>query len=353
MPQTALVFSSEYLRHNAGRGHPEAPRRLRAIMNELKKSSLLETEKCSVVDPDLASIEDLELVHEPEYIQLVKQVCATGGGRLDLGDTVASPESYEVARLAVGGTMKAVDLIMGEKSQNAFALVRPPGHHAGAYYAMGFCIFNNVSIAATHLLRHYNLDRIAILDIDAHHGNATQETFYATNKVLYMSLHEDPTEFPVTGFTDEIGEAEGLGYTVNIPLPYLVGDSMYLEAFNQIVIPIVEQYRPQFILVSAGFDGHYTDPVAQLALSTFSYAEIFREVLKLASRFCSKRLVAVLEGGYSTDFLGTIAAAAIAEMAGVPYSFQDRRDVVNPRIQKRAERIIKEVGRIQSSFWSL
>jgi len=246
-----------------------------------------------------------------------------------------------------------VNLVMNRTFQNAFALVRPPGHHAGAYYAMGFCIFNNVAVAAMHLLRRFNLKRIAILDIDAHHGNATQEIFYNTEKVLYIGLHQDPAEFPVTGFADEVGEGEGLGYTVNIPFPYLVGDEIYLEAFNQIAVPIVKQYKPQFILVSAGFDGHYTDPVAELALSTLSYTQVFSQILGLASRFCKGRLVAVLEGGYSLRLLGNMTVAVIAQMAAVPYQSRDKHATADPRIQRQASEIVKEVRHIQSSFWNM
>jgi acetoin utilization deacetylase AcuC-like enzyme len=353
MIRTAIVFSSKYLDHNPGLGHPESPKRLRVIMKELKNSGLLETGKCLVVQPNPANIEDLKLVHESDYVQLVKRVCDAGGGLLDLSDTRVSSQSYEVARLAVGGAIKAVDLIMAEKFQNAFALVRPPGHHAGRYYAMGFCIFNNVAVAATHLLSHFNLNRIAVLDIDSHHGNATQEIFYDSDKVLYIGLHEDPTTFPVTGFTDEIGEGKGLGYTVNVPFPYLVGDYMYLKAFDQIVVPIVKQYRPQFILVSAGFDGHFTDPVAELALSTFSYVDAFGKILELASELCRGKIVAVLEGGYSLRFLGKMATAVIAEMAGIPYSVQDKHEMADTGIQKQAEKVIEEVRLIQSSFWNL
>ncbi len=292
-------------------------------------------------------------MHEADYLQLVKRLCSSGGGLLDLGDTVVSPETYDVALLAVGGTVKAVNLVMNEKFQNAFALVRPPGHHAGAYYAMGFCIFNNVAVAATHLLRSFNLQRIAILDIDAHHGNATQESFYDTKKVLYIGLHQDPAEFPVTGFADEVGEGEGLGYTVNIPFPYLIGDDTYLEAFNQIAVPVIKQYKPQFILVSTGFDGHYTDPVAELTLSALSYTQAFSKISELASRFCTGRLVAVLEGGYSLRLLGKMTTAVIAQMAGVPYQFRDKHATADQRIQRRANKIIDEVRHIQSSFWKV
>jgi len=212
MAKTAVLYTPKYLNHDPGPTHPESPKRLEAIMEELNHSGLLETGKCSLIEPKRASIDDLKLVHEPDYIQLVEGYCASGGGLLDLGDTTVSPRSFETARFAVGGALEAVDLVMDGKFENAFALVRPPGHHAGPYYAMGFCLFNNIAIAATHLLRERGLDRVLILDIDAHHGNATQEIFYSTNRVLYMSLHQDPTGFPGTGFIDETGKGDGLGY---------------------------------------------------------------------------------------------------------------------------------------------
>jgi len=295
----------------------------------------------------------VELIHESEYVQLVKRLCASGGGLLDIGDTVVSPQSFEVALLAAGGAIKAVDLAMAQKFRNAFALTRPPGHHAGPYYALGFCVFNNTAIAAAHLLRSFNLDRILVLDVDAHHGNGTQEIFYDSDRVLYISLHQDPTEFPGTGFVDEVGDGEGVGYTVNIPFPFRIDDQIYLKAFNQIVVPIIQQHRPQFILVSTGFDNHYTDPVASLSLSTLSYAKIFGKVLELASEFCAGKLVAILEGGYSLRLLGRMAVSVIARMAEVPYLIKDKRPVVDPGIRKRAEKIIEEVKRVQSSFWSL
>jgi len=353
MTKTAVVFTPKYLDHKTGLGHPESPARLKVIMRKLNKSGLLETGKCFLVEPESASVEDVELVHESDYVKLVQRVCASGGGLLDLGDTIVSPESFEVALFAVGGAVKAVDLVMAGEFRNAFALVRPPGHHAGPYYAMGFCIFNNTAIAATRLLRHFNLERILILDVDAHHGNGTQEIFYDSDKVLYISLHQDPMEFPGTGFTDEVGEGNGLGYTVNVPLPFRINDQIYLKAFNQIVVPIIQQYKPQFILVSTGFDNHYRDPVASLSLSALSYVETFGKVLELASKFCAGKLVAILEGGYSLRFLGKMAVSAIAKMAEVPYTIKDKRPVASSKIRKRAERIIEEVKRVQSSFWDL
>ncbi|MDH5780606.1 MAG: histone deacetylase [Candidatus Bathyarchaeota archaeon] len=353
MKKTAVIYTPKYLNHNPGLDHPESPERLKVIMKELDHSGLLKTGKCFLVEPEPASIENLKLVHEPDHIALAKQCCASGGGLLDIGDTVVCPESFEVALLAVGGAMKAADLVMTREFQNAFAFVRPPGHHAGPYYAMGFCVFNNVAIAASHLLRDFNLDRILILDIDAHHGNGTQEIFYDNNKVLYISLHQDPTTFPSTGFSDEVGKKDGLGCTVNIPFPFHIDDHIYLQAVNQIVVPIIQQYKPQFILVSVGFDTHHTDPVGGLSLSVFGFLETFTRALDLASQFSMGKLVAVLEGGYSLNFLGRMATAAVAKMADVSYNIQDKRPVANSRIRKRALKTIEDVKKKQSSFWDL
>ena len=353
MKKTAIIYTPKYLDHNTGPDHPETADRLRAIMKELKESSLFESGKCSLIEPKPASVKDVELVHQPDYVQLVERVCSSGGGLLDLGDTVVSPESYETALYAVGGAVEATDLVMNEEFQNAFAFVRPPGHHAGPSYAMGFCLFNNVAVAAAHLLRKFHLKRILILDVDAHHGNGTQEIFYNTNKVLYISLHQDPRGFPGAGFIDEVGNGDGLGYTVNVPFPYQTGDKAYLKAFNQIVIPIIQQYKPQFILVSTGFDGYYTDPVASLSLSASTYLKVFEKVLNLASQFCMGKFAAVLEGGYSLNFIGKIATAVIGKMTGVSYVIQDKHPVATSDVWKQAEKTIMMIKRTHSKFWDL
>jgi len=353
MSKTFIVFSPHYLDHNPGFSHPESPRRIKAVVEELERSGILKEESCSMIEPDLASVEELELVHRPDYIQMVKKVCESGGGVLDLGDTQVSPESFDVARLAVGGALKAVDMVMNEECRNAFVFLRPPGHHAGPYYAMGFCIFNNVALAGVYLMRHFGLERILILDIDAHHGNGTQEIFYDTSSVLYISLHQDPRSFPGTGFIDETGKDKGLGYTVNIPFPFQTGDSAYWKAIKEIVVPIASQYKPQFVLVSAGFDGYHRDTVAGLSLSAFIYPRAFGVILDLAHKFCHDRVVAVLEGGYRLSFLRKAAVATVAQMAGLKYKIRDRRPLLNLETQRMAEQAIEDVKRIQSSFWSL
>jgi len=353
MTGTAVVYSPKYLRHKTGLRHPESPSRLRVIMRELSKSGILNNERCSLIEPDTAHINDLQLIHDADYIQKIKQFCSCGGGLLDKENTVVSGESFEVARLAAGGAVKAADVVMAGKYRNAFAFVRPPGHHAGPDYPMGFCVFNNVAVAAAHLLEEFSLDRVLILDIDAHHGNGTQEIFYRNNRVLYISLHEDPIEFPLTGFADEVGEDEGQGFTVNIPLPYGTGDRIYLRAFNEIAVPIINQYEPQFILVSTGFDNHYADSVGNLSLSAFSYVKIFDAVLESAAKFCQGRLVAVLEGGYNLRFLGKMACTVTAKMAEIPFSIRDKHRGAGIRVRKKGEKTINRIKKIQSPFWNI
>jgi len=354
MVKTAIIFTPKYYEHNTGQDHPESSKRLKVVIKELKKLDLFSAmSKCKLVEPELARKEDLELVHNPDHIKLVKRICNSGGGLLDLGDTVVSPRSFEVARYAVGGALKAVDLVLSKKFQNAFALVRPPGHHAGPYYAAGFCVFNNIAIAAAHLIRRCNFRRVLVLDIDAHHGNGTQEIFYNTKKVLYISLHEDPREFPGTGFVDEIGEDEGLGYNVNVPFPFKVSDREYLKAFDEIVVPITHQYAPQFVLASVGYDGYYSDPVAKLNLSATAYSLIFQKIIDLASTLCEGRFASLLEGGYNLRRLGKLVALTISKMAGFSYSIEDKNRQVSSRVARRAEKVIEDVKKVHSAFWSL
>jgi acetoin utilization deacetylase AcuC-like enzyme len=351
---TAVIFSPVYYRHNPGRGHPESARRLRAIVRELKKSKLQGVGNWQFVEPKKARLKDIRLVHGIEYIEFVENLCKSGGGPLDAeGDTVASPESFDVALYAVGGTLKAANLVRKGEFQNAFALVRPPGHHAGKYRAYGFCIFNNIAIAAKYLLNEFELKRILILDIDSHHGNGTQEIFYETNKVLYISLHEDPREFPRKGFIDEIGEGEGLGYNVNVPLPFRTGDWVYLKAMNEIVKPIIRQYKPHFMLVSVGLDGHYADPVGSLSLSALCYQKVFETIFNVASEMCEGKLVLVLEGGYSLKFIGKLVATAIAKMSGAIYSIEDKIPTTKTRVKEQGEKVIKKVKRVQKAFWNV
>ncbi len=353
MNNTAVVFSSIYYKHNTGKNHPESAKRLGVIVNELKKGRLSKSKNWQFVKPSKASVTDVELVHDYQYVRFIESVCKSGGDILDDGDTIVSPESFEVSLYAVGGALKAVDLVMEKLFKNAFALVRPPGHHAESFRAMGFCIFNNVAIAAKYLLEKFGLKRIAILDIDAHHGNGTQRTFYEISQVLYMSIHQDPRDFPGTGFIDEIGRGRGLGYTVNIPLPFKTNDPIYLKAFREIVLPVINEYKPEFLLISAGLDGHYTDPIGGLSLSMLCYQKIFDEIVEIASKICNGKIVSILEGGYSLRFVGKIAAANIAKMSNTLYNVNDKICKTGLSVRRRGEKIIKSVKKVQRDFWKL
>jgi len=350
--RTAIIYSHKYLEHKARGEYPERPERLIAIMSGIRESHLLENNNIVLIKPKYASIEDLQLVHSREHINRVRVICETEGGLIG-EETPVSERSFEVAMLAAGGAIEAARVIVSGEYNSAFALVRPPGHHAGPNYSLGFCIFNNVALAAKYLIERHHLNRILVLDIDAHSGNGTQEIFYDTSSVLYISIHEDPTDFPETGFIWDIGADEGRGYTVNIPLPYGSGDPAYWRAFKTIVLPIIEQYRPQIILISAGFDGYYRDNISELALSAQIYLKIFQETIRLARKLCYGRLAAILEGGYNLWFLKRIVAAYIGKMAGVDIRVRDKRPPINLEAQKEADKIIEVVRRVQSRYWSL
>ena len=351
--RVAIIYSDEFLAHEPGPGHPECPERLQVMMRELRKSGLLDDGACELVEPREASMEELTMIHDGRYVGWVRAICERGGGLLDLGDTIASPGSYRAAVLAAGAAMQGVELVLSGRFSSAVALVRPPGHHAGSDYARGFCIFNNVALAAKKALLAYGLEKIAIIDIDAHHGNGTQELFYETDDVLYASLHQDPTWFPGTGFEEEVGSGDGRGFTVNVPLPFLTGDDIYLRAMEDIIEPVVSQYRPQLILVSLGLDVHYSDPVARLGLSMLGQAEAFAKVVRWAGEACEGKMVVVLEGGYSLSHIGKMLAADVALLAGREYELADERTKTPHSVRSKAEAVLKDVRRIQSEFWGL
>jgi len=352
MVRTNLIFSPKYYDHNPGRNHPESANRLRSIINNLEKWKETGRVNWQFLDSKRASLGDVELVHGIEYVRLVEAVCKAGGGLLDLQDTVVSPASFDVALEAVGGALRAVDLVMEQSCRNAFALLRPPGHHASRYRACGFCIFNNVAIGTKHLLERYRLKRVAIVDIDAHHGNGTQEIFYSSDNVLYVSVHEDPSSFPGTGFADEHGDGEGKGFTVNIPLPFGTNDKTYTILIDEIVKPVILQFRPSFILISAGFDAYHSDPVGNLGLSASCYSKIFRILLDVAEHECNGRLVSVLEGGYDLRHLGKMAASAIGEMSEdfSHNTAEQDRFRSNNRLN---EGLLRKMKKTQRAFWDL
>jgi len=292
--KAGLVYDPIYLEHDTG-DHVENSQRLVAAMSYLKETGIEEKLTCLPSRPAL--LEELEMIHTTEYISYVKSKAEKGGGWLD-PDTVMSPKSYEAALYAAGGFMVAVEVVMKGEVDSAFALVRPPGHHAIHDRAMGFCIFNNVAIAAKFALSKFSLNRVLIADFDVHHGNGTQDAFYADPKVLYFSTHQYPF-YPGTGWMDETGTGEGEGTTVNFPMAAGWGDEEYLRAFNEVLVPVARRFQPQLILVSAGFDAHWADHLAMMRVSVKGFAQMVMILKELAAELCQGRLVFTLEGGYN------------------------------------------------------
>lgn len=309
--QTALVTSRIFLEHETG-DHPERPARLEAILRYLERTGRLDDRR--LVEPDPADEETIALVHDRAYIEELRAFAARGGGWLD-ADTVVSPRSFDVARLAVGAAVTAVELVLRSEAPRAFALVRPPGHHAEPDRGMGFCLFNNIAVAAAWALQRHGLERVAIIDWDVHHGNGTQAAFYRTDRVLFVSIHQWPL-YPGTGRADEIGEGQGRGYTLNIPLPPRSDDAAYLRAFDEQIEPRVRAYRPQLLLVSAGYDAHYADPLAAMAVTEQGFGAMAGRVLAWAREWCDGRLVLVLEGGYNLSALASSVAATLDALDG-------------------------------------
>ncbi|MHC1567064.1 MAG: histone deacetylase family protein [Candidatus Syntropharchaeia archaeon] len=343
---TGFVYHEDYLKHETG-VHPESKDRLVSIMNALKERQLLE--RLVKIEPVHATEKQIEYAHEKGYIEHVRSTCEREG-YLDL-DTPVSRGSYNAAFLAAGGLIKAVDSVMNSLN-NAFALVRPPGHHAEPDRGMGFCLFNNVAIAAHHLRKEYGMERILIVDWDVHHGNGTQEMFYDDPCVLYFSTHQYP-HYPGTGRMEEVGMGEGEGYTVNVPLPAGTGDSGYLYVFKEILFPIAMDFNPEFILVSAGFDPHHADPLASMNLTSKCFGEFTRILMTIAEKKCDGRMVITLEGGYDLKALSFSVLHVFNSLGnlgveiGEPYS--PPRDSIKEGVAKR----IEEVKKIQEKYWQL
>ena len=311
-----LIYHPIYMEHDTGL-HCETAQRLITVTGYLKNTGTLE--KLISLKPQAATVEQIARVHTPSYISGVESFVKRGGGYLD-GDTVASPASYEAAIYAAGGSISAVDAVMSGDVTYAFALVRPPGHHAVRDAAMGFCIFNNVAIAARDAIAKHNLERVLIVDFDVHHGNGTQDAFYSESSVLYFSTHQYPF-YPGSGGVDEIGSGEGEGYTVNVPMPGGCGDAEYMRAFEEVLVPVAKRYRPQFILVSAGYDAHWADSISSMQVTTTGYAKMTAILKDLADEICGGKLVFALEGGYNVEALAESVDATINVLLGSPKTY--------------------------------
>jgi len=290
----ALVYSEEYKKHDTG-NHPENKERLNAIINSLKNEGILDKIDC--FSPQIATKEDILRIHSKEHVEYIKSFCEGGGGYVDY-DTFASPETYEISKLAAGGAIKASELVLS-KYESAYALVRPPGHHATENKSMGFCIFNNLAIALEYLRHKHKVKKFFIFDFDVHFGNGTSEIFYNDPNVLYISIHQNPkTLYPGKGFIEEIGSGDGEGCNINIPMAPGSTTDDYIHILDKILEPAASKFNADFYFMDVGFDGHVDDPLSSLALTDDFYEHITNEMMNI-----SGSLTLILEGGYNLDVL--------------------------------------------------
>jgi len=347
MTKTGIVKDGRYLRHMSGFAHPESPQRLAAIYEMLENP--LMSWKFINIDPREAIFDEITLIHSPSYL---KYIASTDGKEfvfLD-GDTATSPESYMVAKLAVGGVLNAIDSVVSGEVSNAFALVRPPGHHAGRDAASGFCIFNNVAIGAMHAIKKHKMEKILIVDWDLHHGNGTQNIFYNDPRVLYFSTHQYPY-YPGTGGLNEVGQGAGKGYTINVPLSGGAGDEDYVKIFRCLLQPIAAAFRPQLVLLSAGFDTYYQDPLGSMRLRPKGFAALARVLLNIASECCASKFVAVLEGGYHIQGTTQSVRAVLEEMLDETVFSEADFCFMEKEAQPGTDLIIRQVARGINPFW--
>ncbi len=341
MARSAVVIDPEYLKHDPGRGHPERAQRIKVLLDLAAELGAA----FARIEPRAATHEEIEMCHVREYIELVRSTSETNGFALD-GDTVTSRDSFGVGLLATGGFLRLLDAIAAGEADNGFALVRPPGHHALPDRAMGFCLFNTAAIGAQYVRRRYGAERVLIMDWDVHHGNGTQELFYRDSSVLYMSTHQYPF-YPGTGAAEEIGASEGEGFTVNVPLPAGCGDEEYLRVFRDVIVPIADKYRPEWVLVSAGFDPHRRDPLAGMNVSESGFAAIADMLVRLAESHAGGRIALLLEGGYDLKALKESVAAVLR-------SLRDRQLGDAPAPGGAAiEPLVRHILRVQEKYWSL
>ena len=310
--KVGFVYDPVYLKHDTGQ-HPENASRLKAIMRYLERTG--PWQQLVSFAPAVAAVPAIALVHGRQYITQVRELAEKGGGQLD-ADTVVSAGSYEAARYAAGGAIRAVEAVIQEQMDSVFALVRPPGHHALAKRGMGFCLFNNIAIAARYALQKYGLQRIAIIDFDVHHGNGTQDAFYDDPKVLYVSIHQSG-HFPGTGGLEESGASNAAGSNINIPLPAGCGDGEYKAVFGEIIVPALRRFKPQLIMVSAGYDAHWADGLATMQVSIGGFAAITGIIKGLAEELCDGRIVLSLEGGYNLTVLSAAVRATFEVLLGI------------------------------------
>lgn len=338
---TGIAIDRRYEEHDPGAYHPERPERIRSLLAWVEEHA----EEFVLVPPRQASVEEICLVHDPAYVQYVAATAHEPWFAFD-PDTRTCPRSYDVARLAAGAVLALADAVVAGEVDNGFAFVRPPGHHAERARAMGFCLLNNVAVAAEYLRQKYGVERVLIVDWDVHHGNGTQHIFEDDPGVLYLSTHQYPF-YPGTGALEEVGHGAGRGFTVNLPLPAGAGDAEFALVFERVVVPIAEAYAPDFVLISAGFDAHYRDPLAELRATERAFRHMARCLIGVARRCAGGRCVAVLEGGYDLTALVAGAAAVLEEFSGVEAPLPALAE------SERAVSLVDRFVRFHRQFWKL
>ncbi len=342
MKRLGIVLDKLYFDHDNGMGHPESQERLFAIVDMLRETKLLE--EVVRIEPRNATKDEITLVHDPKYFDLIQSTKGKLRVFLD-ADTSTCPVSFDAAVRAAGGMVVAIDSVLKREVDMAFPIVRPPGHHAEKDRAMGFCLFNNVAIGAAYANKFKGTNRILIADWDLHHGNGTQNMFYNSSEVLYFSTHQYPY-YPGTGGATEIGSESGTGYTINVPLSPGMGDKEYMKIFFRILKPVIEQYRPELILVSAGFDTYFEDPLGGMKVTPRGFAQMTRFLKEMAKEHSGGKIVFILEGGYNLDGLWESTKAVIDELLE-----KTQTDYGDLNAETKADSVIANVKRVQSQFW--
>ena len=318
MRKTAIVYDPFNLRHTL-EGHPENFRRLEGTWQLLQEDGILQ--QLIRVPSSPAPVDALLRVHTAQYVERLQALSDRGGGRI-YSDTYVNADSYQAALLAAGGLLNLTDMVLQGQVDNGFALIRPPGHHALGHRGMGFCLLANAAIAARWAQDRHGVERVLIIDFDVHHGNGTQDIFYHDPSILFVSTHQYPY-YPGTGAADEVGDEMAYGTTVNIPFPAFVGDAGYVTAFQQVLEPVATDFRPQLIILSAGFDAHWLDPLAGMNLSIGGYMQMVEQVMALADQLCNGKLVCVLEGGYHLEVLAHAVLSTLRVLSGSPKEISD------------------------------
>jgi len=339
--KTGIIQDDLFLQHDTGTFHPERKERLVSIKEGLRayphKGKLLQ------LKPRSASESELQLIHPSSYIRNIQATAGKTFTQLD-PDTLASAMSYEVARNAVGGLLVLIDAVFAGEIGNGFAFVRPPGHHAEPDRPMGFCLFSNAAIGAAYALQKYKLSKVLVVDFDVHHGNGTQKAFYQRSDVLYLSTHQFPL-YPGTGDFPEIGSGAGAGFTVNFPLPARTGDVTYNLIFEKVVVPIATSYRPDFVLVSAGYDAHIDDPLAGMEVTPNGFGGISQTLVTLAENLCGGKVVFLLEGGYHLKGLQESVLKSLDVLTG------QRRQLLPWKPDVTFEAVLEKSRKTLGSYW--